>query len=55
MIYYQHFPDVNFAISREKQIKKWVRKKKEEIITKFNPEWKFLNDSIPSIEKVYND
>ncbi|MDD3036065.1 MAG: GIY-YIG nuclease family protein [Candidatus Saccharimonadaceae bacterium] len=55
LIYYQHFPDINLAISREKQIKTWIRKKKEELISAFNPGWKFLNDSIPSIEKVYND
>ncbi|NCA84754.1 MAG: GIY-YIG nuclease family protein [Clostridia bacterium] len=55
LIYYQHFPDINLAISREKQIKTWIRKKKEEMISAFNPEWKFLNDSIPSIEKVYCD
>lgn len=54
MVYYEHFFDVKFAIAREKQIKKWNRKKKNELITKFNPEWKFLNDSLASIEKVYS-
>ena len=54
MVYYEHFFDVKLAIAREKQIKKWNRKKKNELITKFNPEWKFLNDSLASIEKVYS-
>jgi len=27
----------------EKEIKGWDRKKKEELINSYNPEWKFLN------------
>ncbi len=53
LIYYEHFPDINMAISREKQIKKWNRKKKEALIEKTNPEWKSLNDGLASIESVY--
>ena len=32
------------ALDREKQIKGWTRKKKEDLINSFNPEWRFLND-----------
>ncbi len=46
LIYYEHFQDVEIAISREKQIKGWTRKKKEDLINGFNPEWKFLNDEV---------
>ncbi len=46
LIYYEHFNDINQAISREKQIKGWIRAKKEQMITNFNPDWKFLNNSI---------
>ena len=31
--------DVDEAIAREKQIKKWLRKWKLELIEKHNPEW----------------
>ncbi len=34
------------AIQREKQIKGYSRKKKELLINKFNPYWKFLNNEI---------
>jgi putative endonuclease len=52
LVFYELFDDINFAISREKQIKKWNRSKKENLIQKLNPDWNFLNDSIPSIENV---
>ncbi len=53
LVYYQHYDDIRMAISREKQIKKWNRNKKNELITGFNPKWKFLNESLASIETVY--
>ena len=46
LIYFEHFFDVEDAINREKQIKKWSRKKKENLINLNNPEWRFLNDEI---------
>ncbi|KOS07141.1 endonuclease [Flavobacterium akiainvivens] len=46
LVYYEHYDDVNVAIDRETQLKKWRRDKKEALIKGFNPEWKFLNDSI---------
>ena len=41
-IYYEHFEDVNDAISREKEIKKWRREKKQNLIKTLNPHWKDL-------------
>lgn len=32
LVYYSEFSDVNNAIAKEKQIKKWSRKKKEALI-----------------------
>lgn len=32
LVYYSEFSDVNTAIAKEKQIKKWSRKKKEALI-----------------------
>ena len=46
LVYYEHFKDVDTAITREKQIKGWKRQKKDDLINRFNPEWRFLNDEI---------
>ena len=46
LIYFENFQDVETAIKREKQIKGWIRKKKEDLISSINPEWRFLNDEI---------
>lgn len=37
--YYEVFDDIEEAIKREKSIKKFVRKKKLDLIEKYNPEW----------------
>ena len=42
LVYYDITNDVNAAITREKQIKGWIRQKKIDLITEFNPEWKDL-------------
>ena len=39
LVYYEHTNDVYSAISREKQLKKWVRAKKNALISKMNPQW----------------
>lgn len=46
LVYWEWYQYVNQAISREKELKKWRRQKKEELINSFNPEWKFLNSEI---------
>ncbi len=46
LIYYELFTNIDTAIQREKQIKGYSRKKKELLINKFNPYWKFLNNEI---------
>jgi putative endonuclease len=38
----ERFTEVTDAIAREKQLKKWSRKKKEWLIEKNNPEWEDL-------------
>ncbi|HAV11423.1 MAG TPA: excinuclease ABC subunit C [Candidatus Moranbacteria bacterium] len=42
LVYYETTNDVQVALQREKQLKKWNRKWKLELIEKFNPEWKDL-------------
>ena len=46
LIYFELFADIDTAIAREKQIKGWIRSKKDNLINEFNPKWKFLNDEI---------
>jgi putative endonuclease len=41
-VYYEVTSDVNSAITREKQMKKWKRQWKVELIEKGNTEWKDL-------------
>jgi len=42
LVYYEIFGNINDAITREKQLKKWNRKWKLNLIEKINPEWKDL-------------
>nr|WP_321486796.1 GIY-YIG nuclease family protein [uncultured Draconibacterium sp.] len=46
LVYYEHFQNINEATDREKQLKKWRREKKEQLISTFNNDWKFLNAQI---------
>jgi putative endonuclease len=46
LVYYNSTEDVMAAIEREKQIKSWVRQKKMELITKFNPDWHDLYEEL---------
>jgi putative endonuclease len=41
-VYYCHYSTITEAITFEKQIKKWSRKKKDELITVMNPSWEDL-------------
>ena len=40
--YYEVFDDITLAIKREKQLKKYYRKQKIDLIERFNPEWNDL-------------
>ena len=44
LVYYEFFNDVKLAISREKEIKKWRREKKIDLINTLNPEWRDLSE-----------
>lgn len=46
LVYWERHQNINHAIEREKQIKGWLRAKKEALILEFNPEWRFLNDEL---------
>ena len=42
LVYFESTTDVESAIEREKQLKKWSRKKKDNLIDQMNPERKDL-------------
>jgi putative endonuclease len=42
LVYYELHDDIKSAITREKQIKKWNRAWKLELIEKQNPDWRDL-------------
>ena len=44
LVYYEKFTWVQEAIAREKELKKWRRDKKLELIRRFNPEFEFLDN-----------
>jgi putative endonuclease len=55
LAYYEVADDINDAITREKQIKGWLRTKKVDLINSMNPEWQDLSelwftDSSPSAQ-----
>jgi len=46
LVYFEQHDTMDNAITREKQIKKWDRKWKLELIEEKNPEWKDLYNSL---------
>ncbi len=46
LVYYEVYDDINEAIKREKQLKKWNRDWKIKLIEDFNYEWKDLYEEI---------
>lgn len=42
LVYYEYYENVNDAIAREKEIKKWSREKKTNLIKTINPGWRDL-------------
>ncbi len=46
LVYYELYDDMVTAITREKQIKKWNRPWKLELIEKQNPDWRDLWEDI---------
>jgi putative endonuclease len=46
LLYFEVGNYIDRAIERETELKGWLRKKKEELINKDNPDWRFLNEDI---------
>ncbi|MEP9410892.1 MAG: GIY-YIG nuclease family protein [Candidatus Brocadia sp.] len=43
LVYFEEIRDVIAAIAREKEIKKWRREKKDQLVNRMNPAWKDLS------------
>jgi len=44
LVYFEEGNDVQAAIAREKEIKKWRREKKNNLVKTLNPEWRDLSE-----------
>ncbi|MEO6729136.1 MAG: GIY-YIG nuclease family protein [Candidatus Dojkabacteria bacterium] len=47
LVYYEVYDDINYAIRREKLIKRWKRQWKENIIKEMNPSYSDLSIDLP--------
>ncbi len=43
LVFFEETQDVTSAIAREKEIKKWRREKKNQLVNRMNPNWKDLS------------
>ncbi len=43
LVYYEETTDVHTALAREKEIKKWRREKKDNLVKTMNPAWRDLS------------
>lgn len=46
LVYYEAYSNIVEAIQREKQIKGWIRKRKDTLINALNPQWEDLYPSL---------
>lgn len=53
LVYFEEYSDVNNAIAREKQLKRWARVKKNGLVESKNPNWDDWGEHYASFGKVY--
>ena len=46
LVYFEYTSDIKAAIEREKQLKGWIRKRKNELVEQFNPQWNDLSEEL---------
>ena len=46
LVYYEQYADIREAMTREKELKKWRREKKNKLIESTNPEWMDLSNEL---------
>ncbi len=52
LVYFEETNDVNSALAREKEIKKWRREKKNNLVQGMNPEWRDLSKDLVDIAEA---
>ncbi len=55
LVYFEETRDIAAAIAREKEIKKWRREKKNNLVSSVNPEWNDLSDNGTEISPFGRD
>lgn len=55
LVWYEHYPTMEQAIRREKQIKEWKRDWKINLIESMNKNWLDLHDSIDVLATLVGD
>ncbi len=50
LVYYDSFPTIDEAITKEKQLKKWKRAWKDKLIHSFNPTLRDLYDEVKEMQ-----
>jgi len=51
LVYHEHYSEVDEAIAREKQLKRWLRTKKISLIGRVNPRWLDLPTTFSEISR----
>jgi len=51
LLYYEHYKEIDDAIAREKQLKRWSRAKKIALIERLNPGWLDLRDHVLTLSE----
>jgi len=46
LVFFEETQDIYTAITREKEIKKWRREKKNQLVSQVNPGWQDLSESL---------
>ena len=52
LVWYEHHQAMDTAIRREKQLKKWNRNWKLDLIEKMNPQWRDLHNEIDYVGTI---
>jgi putative endonuclease len=55
LVYFEETHDIYAAVAREKEIKKWRRKKKNDLVVAVNPQWKDLSEGWDEISPIGRD
>ena len=55
LVYFEETNDVGAALAREKEIKKWRREKKNNLVLSVNPEWKDLSEDWFKIPRIRSE